>query len=83
MGSRREAFGKGYGPALGVRERVGDETVPQRRSPSGESQRVEAPPDVVENLADDRGLGDEPYDAHPLAAPAQEGVDLLRTLSSP
>jgi hypothetical protein len=31
-------------------------------------------PDVVEYLSDDRGLGDEAHDTHPLAAPAQQGV---------
>lgn len=40
-----------------VRERVSAEIVPQRRSPPWEFQRVEAAPDVVEDLADDRWLG--------------------------
>jgi hypothetical protein len=42
-------------------ERVGEEIVPQRRNPPGEFQGVNASPDVVEDLADDRSLGDEPY----------------------
>ena len=60
-----------------VRERVGDEIIPQRRRPTGEFQRVEAPPDVVEDLANDRNLGDEAHDAHPLAATAEKRVDLV------
>ena len=60
-------------------ERVGGEVVEKRRRPPGEFQRVEASPDVVENFADDRGLGDEPHDAHPLAATAQERIDLVYT----
>jgi len=47
-------------------ERVGEEIVQQRRRPPGEFQGFEAPPDVVKDFADDRRLGDGPYDAHPL-----------------
>ncbi len=42
-----------------VRERVGAEIVPQRRRPPGKFQGVEAPTDVVEDLANDRSLGDD------------------------
>jgi hypothetical protein len=45
-----------------VRERVGAEIVPQRRSPPGEFQGIEAPPDVVKYFADDRRLGDREMD---------------------
>jgi hypothetical protein len=41
---------------------TGREIVPQRRSPPGEFQGVEAPPDVVKYFADDRRLGDEADD---------------------
>ncbi len=57
-----------------VRERVGAEIIQQRRRPPGKFQGVEVSPDVVEYLSDDRGLGDEAHDTHPLAAPAQQGV---------
>jgi len=60
-----------------VRERVGAEIFPQRRRPPGEFQRVEASSDMVKDFADDRGLGDEPHDAHPFAATAQKRVDLV------
>ena len=49
-----------------VRERVGEEIVPPAAEPAREVSVVEAPPDVVKYFADDRRLGDEPYDAHPL-----------------
>jgi hypothetical protein len=32
---------------------------------------------VGKDLADDGGLGDEAHDAHPLAAMASEGIDLV------
>jgi len=60
-------------------ERVGAEIIQQRRRPPRKFQGVEASPDVVEYLSDDRGLGDEAHDAHPLAARTQEGVDLVDT----
>jgi len=60
-----------------VRERVGAKIIQQWRRPPGKFQGVKAPSDVVENLADDMCLGDEPYDAHSLAARAQERVHLV------
>lgn len=36
-----------------VRKRMGEEIFRHRRRPTGEFQRVEAPPDVVEYLLDD------------------------------
>lgn len=51
-------------------ERVGGEIIQQRRRPPGEFQGIEAPSDVVKDIADDRRLSDEPDDAHPLAASA-------------
>lgn len=60
-----------------VRERVGEEIFPKRRSPPWKFQRVKAQSDVFEYLADDRRLGDESDDAHPLAATAEKRVDLV------
>ena len=62
-----------------VRERVGAEIIQQWRRPPGKFQGVEASPDVVEYLSDDRALGDEAHDAHSLAARAQDGVVLVDT----
>ena len=59
-----------------VRERVGAEIFPQRRRPPGEFQRVEASPDVVEDFSDDGWLCNESDDTHPLAATAEERIDL-------
>ncbi len=60
-------------------EWVGAEIFPQRRRPPGEFPGVEAPPDVVEDLANDRGLSDKSDDAPPLAAMAEKRVDLVDT----
>ena len=43
-----------------VRERVGAKIIQQWRRPPGKFQGVKAPSDVVENLADDMCLGDDP-----------------------
>jgi len=45
--------------------------------PSGEFQRVEAPPDVVEDFSDDGWMGDQPGDTHPLAATTEKRIDLV------
>ena len=66
-----------------VRERVGEEIFRHRWRPPWEFQRLEAPADVVQNLANHRNLRDEPDHAHPLTASAKQWVDLVDATDQP